>query len=167
MENILNTNEEQNLVKLFQLKNIAYHETLKEYIFILHRVKNVKFDKKIEYKDIDLTTVLIDKNIDCNILQKNIIATYDFLYDLNEELKSKLDELYEISVFYDDYVMFNKSEKSLFNNCYLIARYIEVLCTTDIYKTFIANDMKIFRKIDKELTTNLFLSLKKYFTSYK
>ena len=92
MENILNTNEEQNLVKLFKLKNIAYHETLKEYIFILYRVKNVKFDKKIEYKDIDLTTVLIDKNIDCNILQKNIIATYDFLYDLNEELKSKLDE---------------------------------------------------------------------------
>ena len=63
MENILNTNEEQNLVKLFKLKNIAYHETLKEYIFILYRVKNVKFDKKIEYKDIDLTTVLIDKNI--------------------------------------------------------------------------------------------------------
>src|SRR5574344_1198986 len=156
MENILNTNEEQNLVKLFKLKNIAYHETLKEYIFILHRVKNVKFDKKIEYKDID-----------CNILQKNIIATYDFLYDLKEELKSKLDELYEISVFYDDYVMFNESEKSLFNNYYLIARYIEVLCTTDIYKSFIENDMKIFRKVNKELKTNLFFFLKKYFTSYK
>lgn len=167
MENILNTNEEQNLVKLFKLKNIAYHQTLKEYIFILHRVKNVKFDNKIEYKDIDLTTVLIDKNIDCNILQKNIIATYDFLYDLKEELKSKLDELYEISVFYDDYVMFNESEKSLFNNYYLIARYIEVLCTTDIYKSFIENDMKIFRKVNKELKTNLFFFLKKYFTSYK
>ena len=50
MENILNTNEEQNLVKLFKLKNIAYHETLKEYIFILHRVKMLSLIKKLNIK---------------------------------------------------------------------------------------------------------------------
>lgn len=155
MEVILKSGNEQNLAKLFALKNIAYNQTLKEYVHLFNQLQNIPFENKLnrmlDYKIQDLTTVVIEKNIDCNMLQENIMVTYDFLKMMDGYISSNLDYLSETFAFCNDYKMLSNTERMIVNECYVYARYIQIICSTDFYKTFKDNYMHTYELLEKKI----------------
>ncbi len=163
MENILSTQEEENLINLFRLKNRVYNETFRNFVFIIQDVNNINFVLNIKYEDIDFTTIVIDRDINCNLLQDNIFFTSSILNCLDKELENKLSLLSKILKNCNNYSKLNSENKKLFIDSYSIARYIQIICSTDFYKTFLENHLDIYLDLEDEIKPRFSLSSKIFF----
>lgn len=163
METILSTQEEENLINLFRLKNRVYNNTFRNFVNTIENVNNINFVVNAKYEDIDFTTVVIDRNINCNLLQDNIFFTNYILTSLDKELENNYNLLQQILENCNNYSKLKTEDKKLFVNCYLIARYIQVICSKDFYKTCLENHLDVYLDIEDEIKPRFWLSCKIYF----
>ncbi|MCT7598013.1 hypothetical protein ACOTWR_02870 [Aliarcobacter butzleri] len=162
MEQILKTQEELNLVKLYKLKKEVYNDSFKKFTNIFGKIKNINFGIDIKYEDIDFSTIIINKNIDDLVFQENIHSTINSLNSSNDILNLILDELVQIITTCKDYSLLSKQNKNSIKEAYFFARYIQILCTTNIHETYLKSCLKTNSLIDKEIETNIWLSFKIY-----
>lgn len=161
-EQILKTQEELNLIELYKIKKEIYNSSFKRFVDIFEKIENINFGIDIKYEDIDFSTILIDKNINDTILQENIFFTATFLDSANEKLKQKTDELALISTTNSDYFKFDSKDKESTKDAYYYARYIQILCTTNIYQTYLQNSIKLTSSISEEMKPKIWLFFKIY-----
>ncbi|MDK2080127.1 hypothetical protein [Aliarcobacter butzleri] len=162
MEQILKTQEELNLVKLYKLKKEVYNDSFKKFTNIFGKIENINFGIDIKYEDVDFSTIIINKNIDDLVFQENIHSTINSLNSSNDILNLILDELVEIITTCKDYSLLSKQNKNSIKEAYFFARYIQMLCTTNIHETYLKSCLKTNSLIDKEIETNIWLSFKIY-----
>ena len=96
------------------------------------------------------------------VFQENIHSTINSLNSSNDILNLILDELVQIITTCKDYSLLSKQNKNSIKEAYFFARYIQILCTTNIHETYLKSCLKTNSLIDKEIETNIWLSFKIY-----
>ncbi|WP_418186646.1 hypothetical protein [Aliarcobacter lanthieri] len=162
MEQLLDTKEELNLVKLYKLKEKIYNSSFKRFIDIFEKIENINFGIDIKYEDIDFSTIIFNEKINDFLVQENIDFVNSFLDSTDEIINQKLEELDFIIKDCNDYSKLNKLNQEVVKDSYFLARYIQILCTTNIHETYLQNSSKILSSIDREISIKIWLSFKIY-----
>lgn len=161
-EHILKTQEELNLIELYKIKKDIYNSSFKRFVNIFETIENINFGVEIKYEEIDFSTIVIIEDINDSFVQENIFFTNTFLDSTNEMLNRKLDELVEVIKICKDYSKLNKQGKEVLKDSYFFARYIQILCTTNIHETYLQSSMKLTSSIEKEVEAKIWFSIKNY-----
>lgn len=159
--------EQQNLNDLNNLRKELYYGTLNDYRNILDKFRNVRFFHVIGYEmdfqtrnnienKLDFYNIEIDNNINSELLQRNIRASHHFLNFLNEDLKLSMEKLYEITLSCTDYRKLDKGQKNFLKDSYVKARYMHLLCTTQLYKNFLNKSIDYLSDIKWEMKLWIF-----------
>ncbi len=143
--------EEINFQSLQEMKKRVYHDSFSNFTDFYEKIENIDLGK-LEFKELDFSTIVFDKKIYDNTIQHNIKVTNDLLFKANNLLS---DITLNLSIVLKDnlnYENFNIKEKELLKDAFSIAKFIQKICLSDdISEDVVVKFNNIISDIEEEL----------------
>lgn len=124
------TEENINYENFQYMKKKIYHDSFVNFTNFYEKLNGVDLGK-LEYKEIDFSTIVTDDKIYDKTVQHNINITNDLLFKANGILNDVLFNLNELLKEKVDYKEFNPKEKELLKEAFSLAKFIQKICSND------------------------------------
>ena len=143
--------EEINFQSLQEMKKRVYHDSFSNFTDFYEKIENIDLGK-LEFKELDFSTIVFDEKIYDKTIQHNIKVTNDLLFKANNLLS---DITLNLSIVLKDnlnYENFNIKEKELLKDAFSIAKFIQKICLSDdISEDVVVKFNNIISDIEEEL----------------